>query len=338
MSLLLSNVILHQLTKNDQEEWSVQLRKQPLENNSATECFIDELHSAYSAKGAKGFGRFGENSDFESWLKQQQSHQLDFLTLSDRIAHRFQQEIAQYSFAESGTLVLASYESLATHYLFIGLLPMHHSVTVTDTLEISQTDYLDVAKMDIAARIDVSLWLSDPDSNRYLTFVKGRVGRKIADLFLGFLQAEIGLDVKAQNKTLMRAVEDYCTDAQLDEDKSQACRQQVYDYCQTHLQLGEEVTIAELSKELPSTQEGGDFDSFTNQKGYELAEQFPADRATVRKLTKFVGAGGGLNVSFDSELLGERIIYDAETDTLTIKGTPPNLKDQLKRRLQHKES
>ena len=30
--------------------------------------------------------------------------------------------------------------------------------------------------------------------------------------------------------------------------------------------------------------------------------------------------------------------YDPETDTLTIKGTPPNLKDQLTRRLGSSES
>lgn len=52
----------------------------------------------------------------------------------------------------------------------------------------------------------------------------------------------------------------------------------------------------------------------------------------MRKLTKFVGAGGGLNISFDSLLMGERVFYDPETDTLTIKGTPPNLRDQLTRK------
>jgi nucleoid-associated protein len=30
--------------------------------------------------------------------------------------------------------------------------------------------------------------------------------------------------------------------------------------------------------------------------------------------------------------LGERIFWDAATDTLTIRGTPPNLRDQLQRR------
>ncbi|MFA0464688.1 nucleoid-associated protein YejK, partial [Vibrio sp. 10N.261.45.F1] len=34
--------------------------------------------------------------------------------------------------------------------------------------------------------------------------------------------------------------------------------------------------------------------------------------------------------SFDSSLLGEKIFYDPETDTLTLT-PPPNLKDQLTR-------
>ncbi|TEA27229.1 nucleoid-associated protein, partial [Candidatus Schmidhempelia bombi] len=36
-------------------------------------------------------------------------------------------------------------------------------------------------------------------------------------------------------------------------------------------------------------------------------------------------------INFDMELLGERIQWDPTTDTLTIKGTPPNLRDQLQR-------
>jgi nucleoid-associated protein len=70
---------------------------------------------------------------------------------------------------------------------------------------------------------------------------------------------------------------------------------------------------------------------YTKERGYELEESFPADRTTVRKLAKYVGAGGGLSINFDSMLLGERVFYDPETDTLTIKGTPPNLRDQLTR-------
>lgn len=52
----------------------------------------------------------------------------------------------------------------------------------------------------------------------------------------------------------------------------------------------------------------------------------------MRQLTKFAGSGGGLSINFDALLLDERIFWDAATDTLTIKGTPPNLRDQLQRR------
>lgn len=333
MSLTLSNVILHQLTKNEQDELEVHLRKQTLENDTATEELVSELHRIYSSKGAKGFAHFAEDSEFSDWLKQVRSGELDFLTFSNQAATKLQAELSKYPFADAGTLVLAEYQSLATDYLFIGLLPTCHSMKVTEQLDISATDYLDVSKMDIVARIDLSSWETDADSNRYLTFIKGRVGRKIADFFLDFLQAEVGMDSKAQNQVLMQAVEDFCADSRLDKEEKQQYRKQVYDYCNGQLQSGDEVAVKELSGELPAADDGTDFYQFASNQGYELEESFPADRTTMRKLTKFVGSGGGLTINFDSMLLGERVFYDAETDTLTIKGTPPNLKDQLQRRL-----
>ncbi|KLV10725.1 nucleoid-associated protein YejK [Photobacterium ganghwense] len=333
MSLTLSNVILHQLVKNGQDELEVHLRKQTLENSASTEDLVAELHRVYSSKGAKGFGHFADDSEFGHWLKQVRRGELDFLGFSNQAAQRLHTELAKYPFADVGTLVIAEYQSLATDYLFIGLLPTCHSMKVTEQLDISATDYLDVAKMDIAARIDLSTMETDAESNRYLTFIKGRVGRKIADFFLDFMQAEVGLDVKTQNQVLMQAVEDFCADSRLDKEEKQQYRKQVYDYCNSQLQSGDEVTVKELAAELPPAEDGTDFYQFTSQQGYELEESFPADRTAMRKLTKFVGSGGGLTINFDSMLLGERVFYDADTDTLTIKGIPPNLKDQLQRRL-----
>ncbi|MDI5817534.1 nucleoid-associated protein, partial [Salmonella enterica subsp. enterica serovar Cerro] len=41
--------------------------------------------------------------------------------------------------------------------------------------------YLDINHADIVARIDLTEWETNPQSTRYLTFLKGRVGRKVAD-------------------------------------------------------------------------------------------------------------------------------------------------------------
>lgn len=331
MSLNISNVILHQLTKNDQDELVVLLRENLLDADEQTERLVAELHRSFNAKAGKGFGVYKEDSEFAHQMKQMRRGELNFYDFSAQAAQRMKTELAKYPFAEAGLLVIAQYQSLATDYLFVGLLPSNKSLKVTEQLEISDTDYLDIAKMDIAARVDLSRYETEPDSNRYLSYIKGRVGRKVADFFLDFLQAEIGLDAKVQNQVLMQAVDDYCADAQLTKDETVNYRKQVHDFCSQTLKSGDEVEIKALSTELESTGHHDNFAEFTQKQGYELEDSFPVDRSTIRKLAKYVGNGGGLSINFDSMLLGERVFYDPQTDTLTIKGTPPNLKDQLLR-------
>jgi len=331
MSMNLSNVILHQLTKNEQDELIVNFRSEALENDDFSQDLVSELHRVFNAKAGKGFGSFKSDSDFQNWLQEVRQGGQNFYDFSQNCAGRLKDELSKYPFADEGILVLAEYQSLATDYLFIALLPSNQSLKVTERLDISATDYLDISKMDIAARIDLSAYETDSDSNRYLTYIKGRVGRKVADFFLDFLQAEVGLDSKQQNLVLMQAVDDFCADAQLDKQETNEYKKQVFDYCSEQLKANEEVEVKELSGELPQSSDGTSFMDYTQERGYELEESFPADRTAVRKLTKYVGAGGGLSINFDSMLLGERIFYDSETDTLTIKGTPPNLKDQLVR-------
>ncbi|ACH66453.1 nucleoid-associated protein YejK [Aliivibrio fischeri] len=338
MSLTLSNVILHKLVKNEQDELEVCLRNQTLENEEFTEALVSELHRVFNSKAGKGFGVFKTESEFGHWLSSVRKNETPFLEFSNNSAEKLKSELIKYPFAEEGILVIAEYQSLATEYLFVAVLPSNESMKVTEQLDISATDYLDIAKMDIAARIDLSTWETDSDSNRYLTFIKGRVGRKVSDFFLDFLQADVGMDTKVQNQVLMQAVEDFCADERLDKEEKQQYRKQVYDYCNGQLQAGEELTVKELASELPTSESGSNFYQFAEEQGYELEESFPVDRTALRKLTKFVGAGGGLSLNFDAMLLGERVFYDPETDTLTIKGTPPNLKDQLTRRLGSSES
>ncbi|RJX68430.1 nucleoid-associated protein YejK [Vibrio sinensis] len=331
MSLHLSNVILHQLHKNDSDELVVNFRAESLENDTSSENLVAELHRVFNSKAGKGFGSFKSDSEFQVWLQQMRAGEQNFYAFSQLSATRLKDELAKYPFADEGILVIAEYQSLATDYLFVGIIPSNQSLKVTEGLDISATDYLDLSKMDIAARFDLSTYETNKESNRYLAYIKGRVGRKVADFFLDFLQAEVGLDTKQQNQVLMQAVEDFCSDSKLEKSEANSYKKQVFEYCSDQLKSGDEVQIRELSGELPAAQDGTSFFDYTQDHGYQLEDSFPADRSTVRKLTKYVGAGGGLNVSFDSMLLGERIFYDPETDTLTIKGTPPNLKEQLTR-------
>lgn len=74
-----------------------------------------------------------------------------------------------------------------------------------------------------------------------------------------------------------------------------------------------------------------DFADFAEQQEYGLEETIPPVRNALKTLTKYSGSGKGVTISFDAELLSQRIIWDELNDTLTIKGLPANLRDQLER-------
>ncbi|YCH29373.1 nucleoid-associated protein YejK [Erwinia sp. PK3-005] len=330
MSLDIDQIALHQLIKRDEQTLELVLRDSLLPATQAVSELVEELHRIYSAK-SKAFGLFNPESELAQTLRACRDGQQDFLAFSRAATGRLRDELAKYPFAEGGIVLFCHYRYLAVEYLLIAVLNSQSSMRVNEQLDISSVHYLDINHADIVARVDLTEWETNPESTRYLTFLRGRVGRKVADFFMDFLGASVGLDTKAQNRGLLQAVDDYCAESSLDKAERQNYRQQVYSYCNEQLQAGEEIAIEELARELPPLGEKN-FQEFTQEQGYELEESFPADRSTLRQLTKFAGSGGGLTINFDAMLLGERIFWDPATDTLTIKGTPPNLRDQLQRR------
>jgi nucleoid-associated protein len=331
MTISISNAVLHQIEKNELEELSLNFRSECLPVNLATESLVMELHKTYQAKSNKGFGSFLLDSEFKLLLSAYLDDELSFIDFSKKAAERLLDELTKYPFADSGSLIIACYTSLATDQMIVALIPSSPGMQVKPTLDIGSTDHMDIESMTIAARIDLTIMVTEPESNRYITFLKGRAGRRVADFFLDSLGVESGLDIKTQNCVLLQAVEDWLSDTELERDEKLNIRKQIKTYGKDVNSAGEEIQIKELSTELPIP-DGQTFESYVEDNGYELEPTFPAHKATLDGLDKFKGAGGGLNISFDAQLLSERIFYDPETDTLTIKGTPPNLRDQLLRR------
>ena len=290
-----------------------------------------QLHQGYQNKG-KAFGVFQENSIFAQDLNRLLENEINFLNFSQQSTNLLAQELGKYNFADSGTLILCQYNFLATDYLFIALLDSRISMLVDENLEIRRTEYLDITQFDIAARINLTDLQVNANSNRYLTFIKGRVGRKISDFFMDFLGAEEGLNPQVQNQCLLQAVSDYCEQGELNKEQTQAVKKQVFEYCKGQLASGDEIALTELSANLPTLNERP-FVTFTEEQDYGLEETIPPVRSALKTLTKFSGSGKGVTLSFDADLLNNRIEWDPLTDTLTIKGIPPNLKDQLQKAL-----
>ena len=334
MSITVNQIVLHQLVKHAENETTMMesvLRDELLTITPEVEQMMLQLHQGYQNKG-KAFGVFQENSIFAQDLNRLLENEINFLNFSQQSTKLLAQELGKYNFADSGTLILCQYNFLATDYLFIALLDSRISMLVDENLEIRRTEYLDITQFDIAARINLTDLQVNANSNRYLTFIKGRVGRKISDFFMDFLGADEGLNPQVQNQCLLQAVSDYCEQGELNKEQTQAVKKQVFEYCKGQLASGDEIALTELSANLPTLNERP-FVTFTEEQDYGLEETIPPVRSALKTLTKFSGSGKGVTLSFDADLLNNRIEWDPLTDTLTIKGIPPNLKDQLQKAL-----
>ncbi len=294
--------------------------------------FIEHLHFSYSSKSGKEFCSFTaeKNTAFSSHLASYIAKEEDFLSFANYSSQLLSDELKKYNFAESGYLLLCEYQYLATDYLMIMLLNIKDHFSVTNELEIAKSRHLDLSSLQLAARVDLTEMAVDKDSNRYISFVKGRAGRKVADFFLDFMGCEEGINAKQQSSELLQAVEDFINVEQLDSEEKSEVRKNVYDYCNERSQLGQDAVVAEISSAM---EVDSSFAEFQQSQGYDLEESFPVDKRTVNTLVKFSGQGGGISLSFDKKLFGDSVFYDIGTDSLMIKGVPPNLKDQLERHI-----
>ncbi|NMP32351.1 nucleoid-associated protein YejK [Thalassotalea sp. M1531] len=344
MSLNISNIALHFLTKKEETgEVVIRFGAESLEVGTKIQSFMDSLHNIYNKKGNKGYGHFstmpaeGDEARFVDVMESYLSDMQDFNAFSHQATHLLKNELTKYDLAETGYLVLCHYEHMGGRYLIAAIIPISEHYSVDSELNISADQHLDTDKLQLAARIDLFDYQQNPQGDRYVTFIRGRAGRKVSDFFLDFLGCEEGLNAKAQTQALVQAVEDYVSVNQLDADEKQQTRKELLSYCKEQKESAQDVSLKEVDKVVSKNEEGEGFYQFCQEQDYQIEDSFPHDQAIVNKVTKYSGYGNGISISFERSHFGQDVVYNAANDSLTIYKVPPNLKEQLLQLLNNEE-
>jgi nucleoid-associated protein len=305
------------------------------QESTKTTNFVDVLHTIYNAKGSKAYGSFssmpseGDTARFVDLMESYLTEQQDFYTFSTQAANVLKNEIEKYDIEETGYFVICHYEYMGGRYLFVAVIPVSEHYSVDGELNISAAQHLDTSKLQLAARVDLFDYKENGQGNRYISFVKGRAGRKVSDFFLDFLGCEEGLNAKEQTQTLVQAVEDYVAVNQLDPSEKQKTRKDLLSYCKEQKASSQDVSLQEVGKVIESAGAEEDFYQFCQTQSYPIEESFPHEQAVVNKITKYSGYGNGISLSFERSHFGEDVVYNPNNDSLTIYKVPPNLKEQL---------
>ena len=357
MSALIHHFVVHQLAVNQQQELTLLPRSSCFDVSPEIESLAQQINHAFNTKPGKGVGAFvAENAEivsvsrepsaneepsankepsalaphsvsFKTLLEGLQSEKHDFVEFSIQASELLKKSLIDTGTLETGFVVFSHYQFLATDYLMIAIINTKQHVEIDRDLELTSSDHLDLAKMQLAVRIDLTQLAVTAEQLRYISFIKGRMGRKVSDFFMHFIGCEELVDIKQQNKQLLTTVDAFLSAEQLDPQEKHQARETVSNYYKEKLELGEDIQIQELAAKLPSDHVS--FEEFNQSAELPVEEQFQADRGVLKTLAKFSGQGGGVSLSFERKLLGDRVSYDAGSDTLMIRGIPPNLKDQL---------
>lgn len=103
-----------------------------------------------------------------------------------------------------GHVLFAHYQQGMTDYLAIALLHHSEGVAVTDALDVTPAKHLDLGQLHLAARINISEWQNNKQSKQYISFIKGKNGKKVSDYFRDFIGCQEGVDIRARRAPCSR--------------------------------------------------------------------------------------------------------------------------------------
>ncbi|WP_395601240.1 nucleoid-associated protein YejK (plasmid) [Pseudomonas sp. A1437] len=294
---------------------------------------MHQFNESYNATTGKAWGFFHPESGaypLSGWISKYQAGGFDFLDFSVTAVEHLTKILEESNLTTGGHAIFCHYRQGMTDYLVIALVQESEALTMTEELDLIRTKYLDVDHIRLAARINLSEWKNNAASKQYISYIKGKNGKKASEYFRDFIGCQEGVDGPGETRTLLKAFSDFVESEDLPEDAARERTKTLIDYATSQTKLGEPMGLAELSELIDEERPTAFYDHIRN-KDYGLSPEIPADKRTLNQFRRFTGRAEGLSISFEAHLVGDKIEYDQAAGTLTIKGLPVQLADQLKR-------
>ena len=313
----IKHAIVHLIEKKpDGTPAMLHARDAELGDSQATENLLADLNESYNAKN-KAWGFFqGESGayPFSGWLGEYLEGGRDFVSFSREAVEHLQKLMEESNLSTGGHVLFAHHQQGMTDYLAIALLHHSEGVAVNESLEVSPSRHLDFGQPYLAARINISEWRNNKQSMQYISFIKGKGGKKVTDYFRDFIGCQEGIDSPGETRALLKAFSDFVESEGMAEEQAREKTETLVDYATSQARIGEPMSLDALS-ELMDEQQPRAFYDYIRNKDYGLSPEIPADKRTLNQFRRFTGRAEGLSISFEAHLLGSRIEYDEERDT-----------------------
>ncbi|MCF5545093.1 nucleoid-associated protein YejK [Pseudomonas salomonii] len=301
--------------------------------SQARDDLMHQFNESYNGTAGKGWGFFHAESGafpLSGWLSKYLAGVGDFLKFGTIAVEHLVRLMEESNLTTGGHALFCHYQQGLTEYLIIALVQETEAVTMTEELSLLTVKRLDLDHIRLAARINLSEWKGNPQSKQYISYIKGKQGRRINDYFRDFIGCQEGIEGPGETRTLLKAFSDFVESEDMPEESAREKRHTLVSYSMAQAKLGEPITLDELSGLIDEARPKNFYD-FIKAKDYGLSETLPPDKKTLNKFRRFIGRAEGMSISFEAHLLGDKIEFDQAGGTLTLRNLPTQLTEQLKR-------
>ncbi len=333
--MIVQNIIAHLIAKKaDMGASELSLCPETIASTPVVDTFVEELNKVYNSKPSKVFGRFLDapsSDELQSnhvLLKGYIEQQINFIDYTQQAMHLLKHFIDQASKATGGYMVFVHYTLFGSDFMLISMLNNTSGVAIDDDFSLTTMRYLDINKLHLAARIDLTLWRDDPDSGRYISMIRGKESNKLSDYFRKFIGSDETIDSKQETSELLSAVSQFC-DKQLDDDEARSqFKHKATEFCLEQADKGQNVVLKDFSGYVADNAVD-DFMNYINGEQFSLANEISPNRTVIRRFNKISGRNQQVSITINEEALGDTVIYDTDKETLTLSDLPASLKAQL---------
>lgn len=321
--------IVHRVQRlSPSEACHLQLREEPFQLNGKIEEVFRELKQSYLKRLGKQYGRFSDDagkSPLPALIKEVQEDKISFSSMSRSVMQHVKLVMDSIDIVVEGHLFFA-FETLeigTSMYLF--WVHQNQAASLDGELNFGDAVILESSNVAWAARVNLDEW-SSGDSQHYLGVISWRGEKEASDALLDVVGFTDKVDTKADTESFLEAVDTYVS--LLPEEEMPAVRGKIVDYCLEQDKRGQAVELVDLSRHV-NENAADELHKHIQQTTPKLKTQFIPDRAQMRNYVRISGRDELISMSFASGCLGETVVYDADSDCLTIRKIPSALKTRL---------
>lgn len=325
----ISHLIAHRVFRPSPTA-AVELRQRDSEISltGKAEELCRELKNTYVRKAGKTYGCFSDDSaefPLAAWLRQYLEESIPFTSFCSNALKHLKLQIEKTEAPIDNVILFVHEQIEAGDALYIYLVDHSSGQYFDGDLVLCDSLFLDTNNINLAAKVKIPELLAG-DNHNYLSLMRWRGEKELSDAFLDFIGLTNKVDIAADTSQFLDLVTHYTQD--LPPEEAKQTKTAVVDYCLEQDKSGQPVVIQELAKQI-SHADKPDFSEFVKRGQPEAKAELIPDKAQLKNFVRISGRNELLSMSFASACLGESVVYDPETDSITINNIPPSLKSRL---------